>query len=906
MTSLRGTFARLAIVALTIAAVWGALSFRAETGDVEVVVGQPSPQRFEATSPVTDILDADATAAARNAAEAQVADVYTADSAVTEEVRSQIQSLIATIRANAVAPDPVLTVEIEPPVVPEPEPTTTSSTADGTSSSTTVPVPVETVTLTGTLFLDADGDGIYLPDIESTASMVDLPLADVDVIVEDAPTGAIVRARSDATGAFTVSVAAEGPFILRVDDRDPQFPDAFRLSTSNNPQVVEATPGGVTVAAIGFTPHTVPIEEQIALAPDLGFDSNDTTVTLVTIATEDVWRVATNQDAQLPKVSEGAVSRATQVMTAGIKNDELAEVRSRVLSERLFLLLDLEREDAIAAELAAQHVAAAFLVPNEELDEAQTAAARAVARAAVPDVTKSYDTNQLIVDAGEPVTQVQFDAINQLGLLKPTSTQYAAILAMAGVFVAVVMFYIARFRPGFWHSTRRVGLFGLLLGLLALAIRAAGAADTFVSGLEVAGGYAVPAAAFGFMVAILFDGRMAVLMAISAGAITAMATGDPGYASFALLSGIVPIPFVSSISKRADFGGAIFFSAVGSALIAAAAAFYFHAPPEGESAAVLVATAAAVAGVVTLLTTLAAGMAVSFFELVFDITTSLRLLDVTDRNHPALQLLQEEAWGTFNHSLMVGTLADKAAKAIGANNLLARAAAYYHDLGKTQNPSYFIENQFGISNPHDLLPPEESAEIIRNHVLDGVDLAKQYRIPSEVADGILCHHGDGIMRYFYERAKELYGEDGLNVADYRHAGHKPRTREMAILMMADALEGATRAVFTDRDPTPEAIAQVVDRVVAEKVNDGQLSESDLTLGDLTRVKAAFVDALVGHYHQRIPYPNFPGAVEGEAPTALSGPTDEIIDVESVEEDSVHSPETADGTAVIPIRRPKER
>ena len=234
-------------------------------------------------------------------------------------------------------------------------------------------------------------------------------------------------------------------------------------------------------------------------------------------------------------------------------------------------------------------------------------------------------------------------------------------------------------------------------------------------------------------------------------------------------------------------------------------------------------------------------------------------------------MLEEKARGTFNHSLLVGTLGDRAAKSIGANNLLVRASAYYHDLGKTKNPQFFIENQFGISNPHDRMQPEESAAAIRQHVIDGVELAREYRIPALVADSVVAHHGDGIMRYFFHKAIDEYGEENVRVEDYRHHGHKPRTKENAILMMADALEGASRAVFADDDPTPEKIRSVVDRVVGEKVADGQLSESALTLGELTRVKEAFVDALVGHYHQRIPYPAFPESAPGSGGDRIPSP-----------------------------------
>ena len=378
--------------------------------------------------------------------------------------------------------------------------------------------------------------------------------------------------------------------------------------------------------------------------------------------------------------------------------------------------------------------------------------------------------------------------------------------------------------------------------------------------LDGLAGYAVPAAALGFMAAILFDPRIGVLLALVTSVLTALATGDSGFAVFALISAMAPILFVSSISTRGDLRRAILYSSVAVAVVAAIVSWFFHSPG-ADNPASIVAQATTVAFVTTIGTSLVALAALSFFEVMFDITTTLRLLDVIDRNHPALQLLQEKAWGSFNHSLMVGTLVDKAARSIGANRLLALAAAYYHDLGKTESPTHFIENQFGISNPHDLLPPEESAELIRNHVLQGVQLAKQYRIPSEVAEGIVSHHGDGIMQFFYQKALDQYGAENVDVETYRHAGHKPRAREMAILMMADALEGACRAIFQDEDPSPESIREVCDRIVGEKVADGQLDESELTMGDLANVKEAFVDALIGHYHQRIPYPNFPGTAQ---------------------------------------------
>ncbi len=298
-------------------------------------------------------------------------------------------------------------------------------------------------------------------------------------------------------------------------------------------------------------------------------------------------------------------------------------------------------------------------------------------------------------------------------------------------------------------------------------------------------------------------------------------------------------------------------------MIAAATAWIFHTSLTQSPVGVML-QAAVLAFATSLIAALVALAAMAYFESVFDVTTTLRLLDLTDRNHAALQLLQEKAFGTFNHSLMVGTLAGAAATAIGANNLLARAAAYYHDLGKTENPQFFIENQFGTVNPHDQMSPEDSAAVIRRHVTDGMRLAARYRIPSSVAAGIITHHGTAVMRFFYDKAMGRYGEENVEVDDYRHVGEKPRSKEMAILMLADGVEGACRAAFqatsgrdSPSEPTLQAIGAVIDGIIRDKMSDLQLNEASLTFADIQSIRNAFIDAMSGHYHQRIQYPNFP-------------------------------------------------
>ncbi|MFQ5948267.1 MAG: HDIG domain-containing metalloprotein, partial [Acidimicrobiia bacterium] len=309
------------------------------------------------------------------------------------------------------------------------------------------------------------------------------------------------------------------------------------------------------------------------------------------------------------------------------------------------------------------------------------------------------------------------------------------------------------------------------------------------------------------------------------------------------------IPLVSAVSSRTQLRLAVIYSALLHAPLAAAVSWFFNGSDTMPLAAGMGFTGGLGAGVVAL------GI-LPFLENLFRITTTVALLDLIDRNHPALRLLEEKAPGTFNHSLLLGTLAGKAARAIGGNPLLAQAMAYYHDLGKTERAQYFIENQFGVSNPHDELPPEESAAIIRSHVSDGLKLAREFRIPPDVAQGIVTHHGNGLMRYFYHKALEENGNQ-VDPADFRHQGEKPESKEMVILMLSDVVEAATRSLVQHEDPTSESIRKVVEQVIDEKVEDGQLEEGALTFGELTRVKEAFVDALIGYYHTRIPYPGFP-------------------------------------------------
>ena len=237
---------------------------------------------------------------------------------------------------------------------------------------------------------------------------------------------------------------------------------------------------------------------------------------------------------------------------------------------------------------------------------------------------------------------------------------------------------------------------------------------------------------------------------------------------------------------------------------------------------------------------------------VFGILTVFQLLELANPSQPLLRRLLVETPGTYHHSLMVGNLAERAAEAIGADPLVTRVAAYYHDIGKLANPLAFIENQAGGENIHDQLEPEVSAGIVKQHVADGIDLAYKARLPKALIAYIPQHHGTAIMSYFHARARELAGPGGsVDERRFRHSGPKPQTREAALIMLADGVEASVRSLAARDEP---AIRAMVTRIIEERISDGQFDECDLTLRDLERIREAFVEQLLGMYHTRIAYP----------------------------------------------------
>jgi putative nucleotidyltransferase with HDIG domain len=257
------------------------------------------------------------------------------------------------------------------------------------------------------------------------------------------------------------------------------------------------------------------------------------------------------------------------------------------------------------------------------------------------------------------------------------------------------------------------------------------------------------------------------------------------------------------------------------------------------------------------LVTLAVGLIIQGFlpiiERLFGVVTSMTLIDYSDANQPLLRKLAMGAPGTFSHSLLVGTIAEKAAEEIGVNGLLCRVGAYYHDIGKVNKPDYFYENQMGGYNRHDQLSPTMSKHVIVGHVKDGAEIAKEYKLPSAIRQFIETHHGRTLIKYFYEEArKQDSSKNGcVNEQDYRYPGPYPQTKEAAIVMLADSVEGAVRAM---QDPSASKIRTLIHNMAMERLQDGQFDDCDLTLKELRKIVEALAKSLIAHHHARIAYP----------------------------------------------------
>ena len=502
-----------------------------------------------------------------------------------------------------------------------------------------------------------------------------------------------------------------------------------------------------------------------------------------------------------------------------------------------------------------------FLDANLSEDATATMQRRDQAERNVLPVQVRVPKGTVLVARGQKVTP-EIDA--RLDIVETRSSPRASVSRFAGLIVltSLLAFFLFRYTTYHQRAFKRVHhlhamLVSILLSMLVLAQAvvwiAEQASHRFRSPFSDPSAYVylVPIGAGAILVTLLANGRIAmVYSAYAAILFGAQNSWNLPVAVWALLVQWAGIYAITSYRERsALLRAGLVVGGVGT-VVALAVEAISHAR-ETWSHVMFGAALAFLGGAIGV------GLIVSFvlplLEGVFRVLTDIRLLELSNVSNPLLSQLAVKAPGSYNHSLVVGTLAEEGAKAIGANSLFCRVAAFYHDIGKIRKPEYYIENQRGV-NPHERLQPSMSALIISAHVKDGIRMAREARLPEQIVDIIPQHHGTRVMTFFYEKAKkQSTAGSEVNEDDFRYPGPKPQTREAAIFMLADGVEAAARTI---EEPTPSRLKEMIHQIAGRIVLDGQFDACDLTFSDLERIEQAFHRALVGMYHHRVDYPGF--------------------------------------------------
>lgn len=497
-------------------------------------------------------------------------------------------------------------------------------------------------------------------------------------------------------------------------------------------------------------------------------------------------------------------------------------------------------------------LAAPFLQATVLYDRAETEWRRVQAQGAVSGVIGTVKKDERIVDANERVTHetlLKLRSLRNLEAARSTQTEQfyppVARMLLMLLFIAAFLTYLRMELPAVYRDNAMLAMFTLL----TLAVMGSAVALVPVGGLSE---FTVPIALAPLVVASLLEKRPALVFTLMCAIlVTAVLELKAPFVPVAMMGGVTAVYSVSRLRHRLHFVRAFF--AIALANLAAILAWDLarDLPAQG------LLRDAGWGAVNAFLATTLAFVFLPIVETLFRLTSDVTLLELSDLNRPLLRRLQLEAPGTYHHSMVVGSLAEAAAEAISANSLLARVAAYYHDIGKLAKPEYYAENEPASSRSrHEKLTPSMSALVVKSHIHEGLEFARKERLPRAVRDAIPEHHGTMVMAFFYHKALET--DSGARREDYSYPGPRPRSRETAILMLADGVEGASRALA---EPTPSRIRGLVQRIMDERVRDGQLDDCGLTLQEMARIREAFIPVLNAIFHVRVPYPEAPRKTE---------------------------------------------
>ena len=602
------------------------------------------------------------------------------------------------------------------------------------------------------------------------------------------------------------------------DDIENAFKTLIDIKSSTAPEEL-AEKIRTEMAPVEFT------DEQIATIASLTVQE----ISDLASATRRLVRSALNT-----KVLEGQESEAIVKVSQDLLNGEYGS----------------EAVDVAAA------IVRAYMRANMKIDEAVTEENRQEARDSVEDVI--YKKGQKIIEQGEVVTENQIAMLDSLGMLESKGVDFTLYLGVGLLLIMlllVIVLYLKVFEPEMLMDPRRIALLCCIVVVVILLCLL----------LQKVNVYLMPVTLGVMLTAILLKPRLAlitnIILAVMAGLLAfSSSTGMFTAAMFgvmmtSIVSGSLCLGIVKTRQQRLSIMMAGLAVAVSNMLTTIAVGLINNASRNDVFVWALWSAGSGILSAV-----LCIGLQ-PLLEWLFNLVTSAKLLELSNPNHPLLRRLLLEAPGTYHHSIIVANLAEAAASSVGANGLLARVGAYYHDVVKLKRPMYFKENQMG-DNPHDRTDPRVSTAILTAHPRDGVQMAIKHRIPEPILDIIQQHHGDTPVLYFYDKAVKQ--GDAVNIADFRYDGPRPRSREAAIVMLADTVEAAARAL---PDPNLEKMDALIRKLVRGKMEDRQLDECTLTFSDLDKICKAFLTVLTGVFHERIEYPNIDVAAKVAQDTA---------------------------------------
>ncbi|GAB4150467.1 MAG: HDIG domain-containing protein [Candidatus Promineifilaceae bacterium] len=550
--------------------------------------------------------------------------------------------------------------------------------------------------------------------------------------------------------------------------------------------------------------------------------------------------------AEFAAVKDDILRIVEEVMRQEIRESD--EVEARQLARRQISFFLNAAQERVVTSLAPQ-----FIQVNTFPDEAATMQKRSEAIANVAPVTRSILKDERIIRVGDVIDAEDVEMLEMLGLLRQ-DTDWAQIISVATaavLAVTLIIVYWQLFEREHVPSNRYLLIFAMLILVFTLGAKLMLPGRTALS-------YLFPAAALSMLIAVIFNTRLSILVTMVEAALVGYIAGNSlEFAVYYAMGGLIAVLTLRDMQRINAFFRAGLIAAVANMAVIV----IFRLPQEPQSAEFLRLLGWGLAnGLISASLTLAG---LFFMGSVFGIITTLQLQELSRLDHPLLQELLRRAPGTYHHSIMVANLAEQAAELVEASGTLVRVGAFYHDVGKMNRPPFSTENQAGI-NPHDSLDPYSSARIIISHVSDGLALARQYKLPDRVRDFIAEHHGDNVVTVFYKKAQELAEKDGsqVDISRFRYLGPRPRSRETAIVMLADSVEATSTAVRPD---TEAEIEKLVNSVVEGHLKAGQLDNSGLTLGELQHIRSSFIKTLKGRFHVRVRYPGNEEMMRPELP-----------------------------------------